>query len=336
MTLIRIIYFLFAFCGTISQGLWIGPLNAEVILIVDIPLLMMFIVGKNTLRKDPKSKKVLLAMQLYLLWTFVGLLFAFNKHDAFLDVITNVRAFLIMLAVYRYLNSKKDLEFFLLGIGCGLLFQGLVGVYQWRIGYANLRFLGEMNFGWQSSGTFVHPNVYGLYLLLLTPLVYRLAFFIETKWKNIFLIIFLVGVTALFAAQSRACWLGFTGAMCIFGFYDLIRRRLLKTKMMKLWVIVGFLGIFGIIQYGYIITGRFADAEESMTAKRSSSRLSLAKDAVRIIGENLVWGVGPDNYSYFASENTAGLRVVHCTYLLIAAELGMPGIIFFLLMFFQV
>ena len=94
-------------------------------------------------------------------------------------------------------------------------------------------------------------------------------------------------------------------------------------------VVVAGIGIG--IRYGHGIVRRFSDVGESISAERSSSRLSLAKNAIDIYQEHKWVGVGSNNYRDYVFEGTAGLKIVHNIYLLILAENGFPGFILFLL-----
>ena len=176
MTYTRILYFLLAFCGTVSQGLWINPLGAEAILIVDIPLFFLFVLGISTKSKDPKSNIILALMIIFLLWPIVGAFSAVNQQVAFVNMITNLRAFLIALAIMRYVNTKKEMEYLMIGIGAGLLFQGMIALYQFRFGYAGFGFLGEGAATWRTSGTLGHPNVLAMSILVLQ--------FLSTKFNS--------------------------------------------------------------------------------------------------------------------------------------------------------
>ncbi|MDZ7411979.1 MAG: hypothetical protein ONB15_00420, partial [candidate division KSB1 bacterium] len=165
MNQISALYFLLAFCGTVTQGLWVAPLNTEAILIMDIPLFLLFVLGRNRRPLSPAIRRILPLMILFLLWPVAGIPGAVDKQAAIASIITNVRALLICVAVMLFVNTRQDMRALLAGLSAGLLFQGLVAILQFRFGYVGLSFLGEQGRSWRASGTLGHPNVLAMYTI---------------------------------------------------------------------------------------------------------------------------------------------------------------------------
>jgi O-antigen ligase len=86
-------------------------------------------------------------------------------------------------------------------------------------------------------------------------------------------------------------------------------------------------GIF--VKYGAHISKRMAGATESLAGEKRQSRANLARDALRIINDNKLKGVGLEQYRYHADPSIPGLRIVHNAYLLIGAEQGIPSLFIF-------
>lgn len=329
MNQIRALYFLLAFCGTVTQGLWVSSLNTEAILIVDIPLLLLFVLGSSRRQLPPAVRRILPLMALFLFWPLAALPGAVDKQAAGASMITNVRAFLLCLAVMLYVNTRQDMVALIAGVSAGLLFQGFVAVLQFRFGYVGLGFLGEQGRSWRASGTLGHPNVLAMYTMMLTPLAYRMAAFGQGKSRLFYFATFLVGVAALFASQGRACWLGFTISMVLFFLLDVKNKRIVSRRTIVVWVLMALVGITGAFRYRTVLTSRFTNAEEELVGQKTSSRMYLAKDALRIIRQHPTVGVGLENYKLHAGEEIMGDKFVHCSYLLVAAETGIPGLVFF-------
>ncbi|MCR4439431.1 MAG: O-antigen ligase family protein [bacterium] len=332
MNQIRALYFLLAFCGTVTQGLWVAPLNTEAILILDIPLLLLFVLGHNRRPLNPQIRRIIPMMVVFLLWPVVAIPGAVDKQAAVASMITNVRALFICLAVLLFVNTRNDMEALLAGVSAGLLFQGAVAVLQFRFGYVGLGFLGEGGRSWRAGGTLGHPNVLAMYAMMLSPLAYRMAAFGRGKYRWFFFVAFLVGVAALFASQGRACWLGFAVSMILFFLLDVRKKRIVSRRTIAVWVLLAVVGIAGGYKYRTILTSRFTGAEEELVGQKTSSRMYLAKDALRIIRQHPAVGVGLENYKLHAGEEIMGDKFVHCSYLLVAAEAGVPGLLLFLLL----
>jgi hypothetical protein len=328
------ILIILTFFATIAQGITFESIQdvifgPEPILVVDFPLLLLYIFGRKRLPQSPYAAAAKGLTFAFFLWSCIGLFFAPNIPYVNQELVTNVRALLIFLAIINFVNTKEELQYLFLGFALGLLFEGFMAIHQWTRGPVGLSFLGEQPGDWQARGTFVHPSVAGLYLSLMSVLTFRMAVYLRPKFHKLYLAAFFAGVVGLYATYNRANWLGFAGAMVIMFGLDFVRGRALTKKARGILAVMAVVAMIGTVRYGTLIIERFSDAEESMMADRSSSRKSLALDAIRIIQDHPITGVGLNNYKEFVNKETAGLQIVHCSYLLVTAELGIPGGILF-------
>ncbi|HNW60475.1 MAG TPA: O-antigen ligase family protein [bacterium] len=327
----------FVFCATVAQGITFESIQdiifgADVILVMDLPLLLLYIFGRKRLRPSPLAGISMALTYAFFIWSAVGLFFAPNLPLLNQELVMNIRALLIFLALINFVNTKEDVQNLFLGFALGLFFQGFVAIHQWLRGPVGLSFLGEQPGDWQARGTFVHPSVAGLYFSLMSIFVFRMAVYLRPKYHPLYVIAFFFGVIALYATFNRANWLGFAGAMVIMFALDFFRGKALTRKARGLLALMAVVAVIGTVRYGTTIIERFSDSEESMMSDRSSSRKSLAMDAIRIIKDHPLTGVGLNNYKEYVNKETAGLQIVHCTYLLVTAELGIPGGVLFVLL----
>ncbi|HNR67334.1 MAG TPA: O-antigen ligase family protein [bacterium] len=328
----KYLFILLTFSATIAQGYWHEWVDDEAIVVGDIPLFLLFLFGRKRLKQAPYTKGALVLTVLFFLWSHIGVFFAPNQLYFRQELFLNIRACLYFIAFISFVSSKEDLHSVFLGFAIGLLFQGMIGIHHWLRGPVGLGFLGEQRIGWQAQGTFVHASVFGFYVSLLSVIMYRIGVFLRPRHYQFYLLVFLIGVISLYASQNRATWLAFAATMVVMFVFDLLRREI-KTRHSKRYIaLIVLVLIAGGIRYGTVIMARFSDAEESLADDRSSSRMSLAQDAMRIIKEHSLTGTGLNNYRMYVSEETAGTRVVHCTYLLVTAELGIPGGVIFILL----
>ena len=332
----KYIFIALTFFATIAQGIWFGWLKDDGLLVVDLPIVLLFIFGKNKLNLPPKTFPFLLFAGLFMLWSHIGYLFAPNKLYLWQESVMNLRAILMFVVIISFVNSKEELQNVLFGFAIGAAFQGIIAMHQWLRGPVGLGFLGEQpGLAWQAQGTFVHASVFGMYISLLTIINYRLAVFVQPKFHKFYVVTFFIGVIALYASYNRATWLAFACSMLIMFIVDTFRGFTRERRSRKILLLIGLIAVIGAARYGAIMVDRFSDAEESMLDDRSSSRKSLALDALRIIQDHPVVGVGLNNYREYVSKETAGTQVVHCSYLLIAAELGWPGMLLFISVLFS-
>jgi hypothetical protein len=328
----KYLFIALTFFATIAQGFWVEWLKDEGILLVDFPLIMLFIFGRKKFKQAPYTKAAIIFATLFMLWNHSGFSIAVAPVFFRKAAVTNIRAFLIFLAIIMYVRNKEDLQYVFLGFAIAVSFQASISIHQWLRGPVGLAWFGEKYYGWQASGTFVHPSVFGMYISMLTVLMYRNAVFLRPKFHWIYLFAFLVGIIGLYASFNRSNWLGFSIAMVFVFVVDLVRGSALNRRVRKFIFLILILGTAGAVKYGTTIVERFSDSEESLKGDRSSSRKNLALDAIGIMNDHPWLGTGLNNYREYADEKTAGLQIVHCTYLLIGAELGYPGLILFLIM----
>ncbi len=332
----KYILILLTFCATIAQGLWINWLDDEGILVVDIPLILLYIFGHKKLKLAPKTLFALVPVIVFMLWVHIGIFFAPNKLYFRQETVENIRATLIFIALISFINTKEDLQYVFLGFAIGATFQGLIAWHQWLRGPVGLGFLGEQpGLGWQAQGTFVHASVFGMYISLLSIFNYRMAVFLRPKYHKLYVAAFFIGVVALYASYNRATWIAFATSMTLMFFVDVFRGNAFKKRSAKLIFVIALIAAAGAARYGADIVNRFNDAEDSLEANRSSSRKSLALDALRIIHNHPLVGVGLNNYREYVNPETAGTKLVHCSYLLVAAETGWFGLALFLSILFS-
>jgi putative inorganic carbon (hco3(-)) transporter len=201
-----------------------------------------------------------------------------------------------------------------------------------QAGVANL---GSGNMS-RVGGTIGGPNALALYLDFLLPIPLALA--LSKPIKRYWLwVIFMLGSVALFVTLSRAGWLG----MVIGGgiiLWDRIRRFSTVTR----FYMIAIASLFLVLLIGILFV--FDNPIKSrFTANDDGSayiRIPLMKVAVNMIKSNPWSGIGLNNYTEVDQfYDTTPERVttvfpwpVHCTYLQLAAELG----VFALFVFFWI
>jgi len=157
----------------------------------------------------------------------------------------------------------------------------------------------------RAYATFPHPNVLGGYVAVLLPLfIYKSAHTQRYKFTTI------LGVLALVLTFSRSAWVA-----TLVGF-GIMRRKFLLPALL------------GVLMVLFTVNA----TEESVVIRRqlNASALSMWKTSPIV-------GVGLGNFlvelpKYMASRDVYFLQPVHNTYLLILAETGVVGFVFFLLL----
>ncbi|MFQ5752236.1 MAG: O-antigen ligase family protein, partial [bacterium] len=259
-----------------------------------------------------------------------------------------VRAYLAFLCVINFTRSRKDIYTVLVSLLVGLAFQGIIGYFQWHHGSLGLTFLGESYFSFRARGLFMHPSFFGNYLVLLIPVAFRLFAFYKPPRKYhtvIYGLLFSIGMAALYGSYSRGPWLAFAGAIVIMFLFTLFQRRF-YPKIVSAVAFLVLMGTIFVIHYTPVIIAQFTDEY-----RKGSTEVRVPLDivALRVIKGNWAFGTGIGNYEYttqnyitpndpLVTEDTTYedlLQQVHNTYLIVAAEIGVPGFLFFIWFLFS-
>ena len=312
------------------------------IILIDFPLFLLFILSLGGESRFRWSFPLIgTPLIVFIIWSFLASITAINIGWAINQWTRFFRAYLLFLVIVNNVNSFSRLKYFLNGFLAGFAFQALLGVYQWRYGPAGLWILEEVGFPWRASGTFIHPAMFADYLAFFLPVLLRLFAFYPQKevTKNLFYGgWFVLGLGALFGTYARGVWLGFFVAIFFMVLYSVIHRKL-KPRVKIAFVILSFLALVFVTHYADTISSQF---ENKGRQRAAEVRIPLNKLALRMIAANPILGVGPDNYRLASpkyvvyDETTVGYsyfeltQIVHNSYLLLASELGIPGLLFFL------
>lgn len=323
----------------LSSGIIFYKLNG--IMLMDFPLIVLLLLGFSSNKKFRfYISQVSLPAIGIVIW---GLICVFSAADyglAISEWTRVLRAYLTFLCIVNYTKTREDIKTIISGLFAGLAFQSLLGVYQWRYGPLGLSFLEEIGYSWRAAGTFIHPAMFGDYLILLLPIVLRLFMFNKTQEKKLtrgYGLLFFLGIGALMGSYARGPWISFGGSVAIMFIFS-IRRKRFRPKLKGVLALLLLFFIIFAIHYGPTIREQFTDKDRKGAAQ---VRIPLNKVAIRIIKDHLFWGTGLGNYTlltpqYAQFEATPEhsyrdlLQHVHNSYLLIAAETGLPGLLFFL------
>lgn len=269
---------------------------------------------------------------LMIIWSFLSMTSAIAIQATGLGIYMWIKAFMLYLYLVNNIKTKKQLFFVVNMLVFSVLFQGALGVAQSILGRSvGLDFLGEkqMSFHKEVSrvrGTLGYPNRYGAVLILLLPLTVSMAVFAKRSfYKWVLVAASSFGLMGLFLSLSRSSWAGFLLGMGIFAII-LFRRGLLKPKYVVAIAVV-FVAVIAISAANWQkIEARFESGADGRW------RVKMIDIAFPIIQEYPIFGVGLNNYQWHSYDDFKFWHPVHNEFLRFAAELGVPGCIFFILL----
>lgn len=228
----------------------------------------------------------------------------------------------------------------------GIIFESLLSIAQiisqGSVG-GLLYFLGERSFSGSTPGianasisgqlilrpygTFSHPNMLAGYFVIVMLLV---TYFLRKEQKISQLLIFLsfifgtIGLALTLSRTAIAAWV-LIGLVTIFTAFH----KKIDTVILLFTLLVGTTFLLTAIFFPPIISRLLSVSFGESLAERSR----LAHVAFAMILNHTFLGVGPNNFISslpLFSKNEFVLQPVHNIYLLIASELGIPGLLLFL------
>lgn len=251
---------------------------------------------------------------------------AIDKYLAVSAVVRTIFSVIVFFAVLKSIRSADDVQFFVGTLMAAMIFQGLLAMIQFKVPDFKIGVIDQTQswMWWRAKGTFYHANEMGMYLLLMLPIAARVFFSSlmkgNRKWIYFSGSAFMVGGFALFATLSRGSWLGLAvGIMFMVG-YDLYRSGVkLKKVLIGLSVPAMILLVIFTIKYGPTFIDRLIYSNASSILE---GREELQVESLKVIKAHPIFGVGYWNYEYYVDST-----FVHNMYLLIAAEIGIPGLV---------
>lgn len=256
-----------------------------------------------------------------------------------MEVLRMSEEFLLVLVVSHLVRTRRDVVFLviaMLGIAFG---ETLLAMVQFGSGrFVNLSFIGGAvstlteEFGrgeyHRVAGTFLHPALFGSYLVVHLSLAMALLFAVRRGAARLALgTVFLLCFVSLILTFSRIEWAGFAAAAT--AVVVMAARARLLTRREFAWLIgIAALLVGVTLLFSGLIVGRIFQSNPANLAERVNSY----REAWQLFTAHPLRGVGLNNYmEAIAGFPGAGADPipVHNFFLLVLAETGMPGLLAF-------
>ena len=206
----------------------------------------------------------------------------------------------------------------------------------------------------RAYGLTIHPNLLGALLAALLLLALPAARGGRGAGRAALLAAVVAGGAGLFLSFSRAAWLGFGAGLVVWGALGWWQRRrragnrsqkkVQRTSESAMhregglhparWVVPWLLGVglLGLLLFAYrdLVFSRFFALDTPTEAQSINDRRRDAELAMTIIRGAPLTGVGLGEYVAAAQQLDADAARVHNVPLLVAAELGLPGLVLWL------
>lgn len=321
------------FTIALQGGFWVAPLALDLTITYFIFAALLVWNFINPQRGSQLKGPIPVPIYFWLgviLFSLLAVNVAVDKNVALSGFATTFLDLMIVIAVLKSLRKPKDIKFFIGALIAAVIFQGVLATIQYKFPYFKFGVIDEIHsfMWWRTKGTFFHANEMGMYMMLMLPLVLRafLDAFMkrDQKWMKFAGATFLFGGLGLFGTASRGSWIGLAAGcffmLCIDFFKSGKASKKLKRILQKLIVPATILLVIFSIKFGPRLMERlfYSDADNMV-----EGRIEYQQEAIEIIKQNPVYGVGYKNYLHYTHK-----FFVHNLYLLVASENGIPSLIF--------
>ncbi|MCD4704632.1 O-antigen ligase family protein [bacterium] len=348
--------YIYAYLQLKGENFEYGKLGIYLSEIFLLLLVLIFVFFRSRFSKINKMPKIFLVFFFFLVFCSINYFFALNKElyfYHFFKIIELIALFFIFSKI-KVKRFKVIMAFLLSMLGHSFL--ALFQFYSQYIG-AN-KYLGiaekitnqggvsvlEGFYGrlLRAYGGFPHPNILGGFLVISILLLIYLYFHKKEEKSLKFQIFFwaslIIFFNVLVLTFSRSAALALLISMFLLFIYVLIKKKV------KIWgpifiVLIILSAINFIFFKDYIYTR--VKVTERLELKSQNERILFRNQAQELLKDNWLLGVGLNNYTYAVYQNVNqnlaiyDYQPVHNIYLLILVELGIGGLILYLLLFFR-
>lgn len=311
-------------------GIFLFPFLPDQLGLIYMIFLVLTFVYQQIVRQSTELTKSSIDMPIILIGIIIifSTITSINPIDSFRDLVIHMVGIGFLVVIINSINNLEDFNKIATTLVFSATLIGLYGLYQYVVGV-------EMDPAWVDTernqgvtiriySVFGNPNILAEYLLMIIPLSVGLFWYSKKLSKKIiFLGTTCVMMLALLLTLSRGAWVGI--AVAALFFIVLVDKRILLSIIP---ISVGAVYLLPQTILNRILS--IANLQDSSNAYRIEM-WGITSDIIR---DNWMAGVGfghlPFKQTFETYIRTMPTYHAHNTYLEIAAELGIPGLIVFL------
>ncbi|MBU0628103.1 MAG: O-antigen ligase family protein [Nanoarchaeota archaeon] len=246
--------------------------------------------------------------------------------------------------ITNIIKTKRRLEITLWVVVISVFVGSLIGVVQSLTGY----YLGYVSaeisyiYGAREIGGLFSPNTFALAIAASLPILIYFLLNNSSKGRSLlarrialFVILF-INVAAIFFSKSRSGFIGIciVAFLALFGYRGWLYQHKRLTSLMVLSIILVFLLFVPASYINRVLSlKQLANFRNPDSIDESSLRMRVRLQEVdlKIFLEHPMLGVGLGNFGHYAVEYNMGASHAHNSYLTVAVETGIFGLLLFLL-----
>ena len=286
----------------------------------------------------------------FTVWSIIGMIGAVNYHEGIYETSRHllhlVLLYIIMVAVQE--NSASLLMICSVATFVSLL-QSLVGILQ----FYDIAFT-ELPGNFKPYGLMANRNLFGSFQAFTLPFVMYVLYAGKRSWKIFAAIALVAAAIALMLSQTRSAWLSgaavfISSLILILIFVPTVRKKWMVTSLAALVIIAVILGALILGDKESKLSKSVTERAASLAANAKSGseaevniseRIKMWKKTMLMVKDHPLTGVGTGNWRIVINSYGLGGTIMgkgiygpdrtHNTYLQIASETGIPGILFYI------
>jgi len=303
---------------------------------------VFFIIKRLIIRKPFFTDRLTLAFfALFFAASVISIINSISYSASFQGITKLLKYILIFLACSEEVRDKQHVSRIFIAICAGVFLSSIDALWQMAFGYDFIRHTTlQSAIGLpRPTAAFPNCNVFGIYMAALTPIIFGLTFF-YFKGRNRFLMFFVsvLGLLGVYFSLSRGAGLAIYLAIL---FLSIARKKKIFTL-----VLVGMLIIFPFVMPKNIKQWAKDVNYNPLVFMFNQDRISIYNNTLNMIKHHPFIGVGVNtfskNYGKYKTEeaeryaHTPDTIYAHNAYLQMAGEIGLLGLLAFILFLFQV
>lgn len=294
---------------SIIRGLNASSLIA--ILIICITIFELFY------KKNIIPEKTMVIFFLFILSTIPSFMVTKDFVESISVFIRYISFLCVYIIVYSYIMNgllKKE------GVIGAIVFSSILPVFKGLVQWVTKTGKSDVNVANRIYGTFVNPNVYAFYLVIIIATVFIALLKAKTSLKPVYTLLLMLCIASIFMTSTRGAWLGLAVFLLITVFFSKMKSHL-KLSILLICIVLSFVFMNHTIS-------RFAGVFDArMETSSLATRLHIWRHVIRYFFRSPIVGNGLGSLASI-SRISCGLNLdAHNDYIKLLVETGVSGTI---------
>jgi len=303
---------------------------------------VLFIIKKLITRQPFSTDRLTLVFfGLFFAASVISIINSVSYSSSFGGIIKLLKYILIFLACSEEIRDKKHITRIVIAICSGICLTAIDALWQMVFGYDFIhRITIQSAIGLpRPTAAFPNPNIFGIYMTALTPLIFGLTFFyFMGRNKILMFFVTVLGLLGVYLSLSRGAGLGIYLAILFLSIAN--KKKLFTSILVGIFIVFPFMMPKNIKQWAKEVN------YNPLVFMCNQDRVSIYTNTINMIKHHPFIGVGLNTFSknygkYKTAQaekyaHTPDTIYAHNIYLQTAGEVGLLGLGMFLLFLFQV